>query len=76
MTPTTCHDCPRTRYTGNTTPPLALAAYPSSWAGFEEADGDTASLDNALRLAWLWLGGVFLPCAGIALYALSLQVSP
>jgi len=42
----------------------------------EDADGDSASLDNALRLAWLWLGGLFLPCAGIVLYALGLQASP
>jgi|GEM_PF-3538945 len=42
----------------------------------EDGDGDSASLDNALRLAWLWLGGVFLPCAGIVLYALGLQASP
>lgn len=53
----------------------ALAAGPSGHSA-EDVVGDSDSLDNALRLAWLWLGGVFLPCAGIVLYALGLQASP
>ena len=52
-----------------------LAAGPSHTLA-EDVDDDSASLDNALRLAWLWLGGVFLPSAGIVLYTLGLQASP
>lgn len=33
-------------------------------------EGCHASIDNAIRLAWLWLGGVLLPSAGIVLYAI------
>lgn len=41
-----------------------------TWLALSELEGDCASIDNAIRLAWLWLGGVLLPSAGIVLYAI------
>lgn len=41
-----------------------------TWLALSELEGDSASIDNAIRLAWLWLGGVLLPSAGIVLYAI------
>ena len=37
----------------------------------DDIEANAVSLDSALRHTLLWLGGVLLPLAGLALYVLS-----
>ena len=41
------------------------------WRMHDDIEANAVSLDSALRHTLLWLGGVLLPLAGLALYVLS-----